>query len=291
MLTLVTGLDGFTGQYLKQELEAHGHTIVGLQCDITDAKAVDEEIAGIQPEYVIHLAAIAFVGHGDSDANKFYEVNLIGTRNLLAGLYLHAPNIESILLASSANVYGNHRQGKLTEDTILAPTNDYAVSKLAMEQMAQLWVEKLPIFIVRPFNYTGVGQDENFVIPKIVSHFKNKRVSIELGNLDVWREFGDVRAVAEVYRRLLEICPAGETLNICTGETYSLREVILMCEKITGHKIEINVNRKFIRENELRVLSGDNSRLKEIVPDWNSTDIVNALTWLLNDSENRITPN
>ena len=276
---LITGLDGFTGHYVQSELLKQGYKVVGLSSDLTAADDIANEIAQVQPDAVIHLAGIAFVGHGN--ANAFYEVNLIGTRNLLEALAQHAPNVQSILLASSANVYGNRSEGVLSEDTIPDPANDYAVSKLAMEQMALLWADRLPLFIVRPFNYTGVGQDEKFLIPKIVAHFREKKSIIELGNLEVWREFGDVRTVAEIYRKLLEHCPAGETLNICTGQTHSLREVVVMCEKITGHNIEIKVNPLFVRANEVRELTGDNSRLKKHICNWKIQHLETTLAWML----------
>lgn len=276
---LITGLDGFTGRYVQSELLSQGYNVVGLSSDLTVPDDIAAEIAQIQPNTVIHLAGVAFVGHGN--ANAFYEVNLIGTRNLLEALAQHAPNVRSILLASSANIYGNCSEGVLNEKTLPDPVNDYAVSKFAMEQMAKLWVNRLPIFIVRPFNYTGVGQDANFLIPKIVSHFKDGKAVIELGNLDVWREFGDVRAVAVAYKKLLVHCPAGETLNVCTGQTHSLREVIAMCEKITGHSIEIKVNPLFVRANEVRELTGDNSRLKKHIGDWEIPRLEETLSWML----------
>jgi GDP-6-deoxy-D-talose 4-dehydrogenase len=281
MRVLVTGLKGFTGRHLQSELETHGHTVIGLQCDLTDFKAVAVEVATVQPEAVAHLAGVAFVGHGD--ANAFYEVNLIGARNLLEALAQHVPNVSSILLASSANVYGNRSEGVLSEDSTADPVNDYAVSKLAMEHMANLWAEQLPLFIVRPFNYTGIGQDEKFLIPKIVAHFREKKAVIELGNLEVWRDFGDVRVVANAYRQLLEKCPIGETINICTGQTHTLREVIALCEKITGHNIEIQVNPAFIRTNEVRVLTGDNSRLKAVIGDRQTYTLKETLEWMLNE--------
>jgi nucleoside-diphosphate-sugar epimerase len=277
---LITGLDGFTGGYLKSELTSNGYNVIGLSSDLTDFDAVANEISEINPDTVAHLAGIAFVGHGN--ANAFYEVNLIGTRNLLAALAQHAPDVSSILLASSANIYGNRAEGILNEDTAPDPINDYAVSKFAMEKMAKLWLDRLPLFIVRPFNYTGVGQDEKFLIPKIVTHFREKKPVIELGNLDVWREFGDVRAVADAYRNLLEQCPAGETLNVCTGQTHSLREVVGICEKITGHNIEIKVNPQFVRANEVRELTGDNSRLKTHIGDWHTPSLDETLSWMLN---------
>jgi nucleoside-diphosphate-sugar epimerase len=280
MRVLVTGLlDSFTGPYVQTELESHGHSVIAFASDLTNSEAVSKEIAEVLPDAVVHLAGIAFVGHGD--ANAFYEVNLIGTRNLLSALAQHAPYVRSVLLVSSANIYGNRSEGALAEDVTPNPANDYAVSKWAMERMAGLWRDKLPLFVVRPFNYTGVGQDPVFVIPKIVDHFKNQQSTIELGNLDVWREFGDVRAVANIYMKLLEKSPAGDTFNICTGQEYSLREVISMCEKITGQKIQVEVNPQFVRANEVRILKGNNSHLKEVIGGWDGYDLKDTLSWML----------
>lgn len=278
---LITGHDGFTGRYVQSELEAHGYKAVGLSSDLTNQSPLAAEISQIQPDAVIHLAGIAFVGHGN--ANAFYEVNLIGTRNLLEALAQNAPDVRSILLASSANVYGNRATGTLSEGCTPDPVNDYAVSKLAMEQMAALWKKQLPLFIVRPFNYTGVGQEKSFLIPKIVDHFKNKKPVIELGNLDVWREFGDVRVIANTYRKLTEQCPVGETINICTNQAHSLREVIALCEKITNHKIEIKVNPEFVRANEVRELRGDNSRLIKYIGNQKTPTLEETLTWMLDN--------
>ena len=289
MRVLVTGLlDSFTGPYVQSELELRGHTTIGLASDLTDPDAVSSEIAEVQPEAVVHLAGIAFVGHGDT--NAFYEVNLIGTRNLLSALAQNAPGVKSVLLVSSANVYGNRSEGALDENTVPDPTNDYAISKWSMERMARLWLDKLPLFIVRPFNYTGVGQNALFVIPKIISHFSAGKQVIELGNLDVWREYGDVRAVANIYVQLLEKKPVGETLNICTGQAYSLREVVTLCKKITGQRMDIEINPKYVRANEVRVLKGDNSRLKKAVSNWKYYNLKETLIWMLQDAESANTP-
>ncbi|MDZ7598496.1 MAG: NAD-dependent epimerase/dehydratase family protein [Desulfobacterales bacterium] len=206
MIALITGIKGFTGQYLEAELEAAGWEVWGIGAheepggaryqtvDLADADRLRRIVGEVQPDAVVHLAAIAFVGHGDADA--FYRVNLIGTRNLLAALAAAKKRPDCVLLASSANVYGNSTEGVLNESTSPNPANDYAVSKLAMEYMARLWRDRLPIVIARPFNYTGVGQTENFLLPKIVSHFRRRAEVIALGNLDVWRDFSDVCALA-----------------------------------------------------------------------------------------------
>jgi GDP-6-deoxy-D-talose 4-dehydrogenase len=283
MRILVTGLNGFTGCHLKPELESHGHTVKGLHSNITKPVAVASEIEKLNPEAVIHLAGISYVGH--ANARELYEVNLLGTRNLLEALDHHAPDVRSILLASSANIYGNHTEDALSEEVRPCPTNDYAVSKLAMEQMAQLWIERLPLFIVRPFNYTGLGQKEQFLIPKIVAHFRKKKSIIELGSLDVWREFGDVRTVVDIYRRLVEDCPLGNTLNVCTGKTHSLREVISLCEKITAHNIKIQTNPAFVRPNEVLMLRGSSNRLKERIGGLKRFCLEETLTWMLGNEE------
>lgn len=289
---LITGIQGFTGHYMAAELSAAGYRVFGLgsqpsndldyfQVDLLDIDGLTSIIKQVEPHIVVHLAAIAFVGHGNPAA--FYDVNVVGTRNLLAALSTVADNIESVLLASSANVYGNTQAGMLGETTIVNPANDYAVSKLAMEYMAKLWSEKLPIIIVRPFNYTGVGQSDNFLLPKIVSHFKRKASEIELGNLDVWRDFTDVRALVKAYLGLLLAKPIGETVNVCSGRTHSLREVINLCEKITSHSLSIHVNPAFVRANEVKTLCGDSTKLQSIVDGWNTPPLEETLRWMLED--------
>ncbi|WP_346832805.1 GDP-mannose 4,6-dehydratase [Pseudomonas abietaniphila] len=287
---LITGIQGFTGRYMAAELAAQGCEVVGLgsqpsdeanyhQADLTDLVGLSKLLADIQPDIVVHLAALAFVGHGAAEA--FYQVNLIGTRNLLEAIASCGKAPESVLLASSANVYGNASEGLLDESTLPAPANDYAVSKLAMEYMASLWFGRLPIIVTRPFNYTGVGQADNFLLPKIVKHFREKADKIELGNLDVWRDFSDVRSLVAAYRGLLEAKPFGQFVNVSSGKTHSLREVIDMCRSITGHDLTVEVNPAFVRANEVKTLCGDNSRLKSLVPGWQTPELSETLSWML----------
>jgi nucleoside-diphosphate-sugar epimerase len=289
---LITGIEGFTGRYLKGELEAYGWRVFGLgadkgtsdadyrRLDLADTQGMRAWIAEVQPDAVVHLAAIAFVGHGDAEA--FYRVNLVGTRNLLAALADVAPSVGRVLLASSANIYGNAKDGALDEMSVPNPSNDYAVSKLAMEYLARLWFDRLPIVIVRPFNYTGVGQSESFLIPKIVAHFRRRAEGIELGNLDVWRDFSDVRALVEAYRRLLDAGPSGMVVNVCSGRTHSLREVLGMAEAITGYHMPVRVNPAFVRANEVRTLRGDPTRLRGLIGAWDNPPFDETLQWMLN---------
>lgn len=287
---LLTGSEGFTGRYMRAELEAAGYEVIGLgagpgpaagyvQADLQQAQALRAVVEQVQPEVVVHLAALAFVGHGEAD--DFYRVNLLGTRNLLAALAAAPQRPSAVLLASSANVYGNQSEGCLAESVLPAPANDYAVSKLAMEYMARTWLPELPIFIARPFNYTGVGQAEHFLLPKIVSHFVRREPVIELGNLDVSRDFSDVRAVVAAYRGLLEKRPVGETFNIASGNAHTLKEVLRLCEELTGHQPEVRVNPAFVRSNEVRYLCGDASRLRACLGTWQTPTLRETLGWML----------
>lgn len=288
---LITGLSGFTGRYLADELAQHGYEVFGtgsapsegenfFQVDLGETERMCELIAGVRPEVVVHLAALAFVGHGNPD--DFYRVNLLGTRHLLEALAAADHRPRCVLLASSANVYGNSTEGLIHETTPPAPANDYAVSKLAMEYLAALSKERLPLVVVRPFNYTGVSQDARFLLPKIVAHFRSGADRIELGNLDVSRDFSDVRTVVEVYRRLLDSQSAiGGTFNVSSGVSYSLRDVIAMCEEITGRKIKVEVNPAFVRPNEVKTLRGSNELLRTVIGNWRVRELHETLSWML----------
>jgi nucleoside-diphosphate-sugar epimerase len=281
---------GFTGYYLSKALINAGYQVHGMganpsqeanyhQLDLSDVAAMRCLVAQIQPTVVVHLAAIAFVGHADPEA--FYRVNLIGTHHLLSVLAEMSPNLECLLLVSSANIYGNANEGVLDENQTPAPENDYAVSKLAMENMAKLWLSKLPIVTVRPFNYTGVGQSEQYLLPKIVSHFKRKEKQIELGNLDIRRDFSDVRAVVTAYVGLIQSKPIGQVFNVCSGQATSLQEVLAMMKELVGYSIEVNVNPAFVRPNEVKILIGSADRLKTVLPEWQTITLRETLAWML----------
>jgi GDP-6-deoxy-D-talose 4-dehydrogenase len=271
---LITGIRGFTGHYVRAELETAGWEVIGTgtddngtdpayrRCDLQDSAGLNALVSAARPHAVVHLAGIAFVGHGDGEA--FYQVNLLGTRNLLGALASQTTPPERVLLVSSANVYGNAQAGRLDETQTPNPANDYAVSKLAMEFMARLWRDRLPITIARPFNYTGRGQSLSFVIPKLVDHFKRRAHVVELGNLKVEREFNDVRMVASTYRGLLDHGVPGEVYNVCTGRPHALQHVIDRLKAITGHDIAVRVNPAFVRANEVHRLCGDPGKLNKL---------------------------
>ncbi|RJG15277.1 NAD-dependent epimerase/dehydratase family protein [Massilia cavernae] len=287
---LVTGLHGFTGYYVARELTRAGYRVFGtvmpgaetgpdiFTVDLCDRESVIRAVEEVQPDVVVHLAGIAFVAH--SNADLIYRVNIVGTRNLLEALAGARHQASSVLLASSANIYGHVDLPVIDESIAPAPFNDYGVSKLAMEHMAQLWSDKLPIIIVRPFNYTGVGQDINFLLPKIVSHFRAGAREIELGNLDVARDFSDVRMVARAYRRLLALSPPGQIYNVCSGRADSLAGIIDTMSAIAGYSIDVRVNPAFVRPREVQVMVGSNRKLAGIIGELEPTPLADTLRWM-----------
>ena len=287
---LITGLEGFTGRYLAETLQTAGYEVFGTShgdptesrgrfpVDLCDREQVQRMAEELRPDLVAHLAAVSFVAHGDVDA--IYRVNIMGTRNLLESLASLNRPPRAILLASSGNVYGNAPVEVIDESVPPAPANDYAVSKLAMEYMARLWMDRLPIVIVRPFNYSGIGQAPQFLLPKIVGHFQRRERVIELGNMDVERDFSDVRTVAEVYAALLQKAPAGEIVNICSGRVHSLRQVLAMMAEIAGYPIEARVNPAFVRANEVRRLQGNPARLHRLLGSLRHIPLQETLCWM-----------
>jgi len=279
MRILVTGLSGFTGYYVAEALAARGHDVIDWgDIDLTEPTAVDRAVAWAKPDAVIHLAGIAFVH--SPDIARFYHVNQLGTFTLLEAVAKHAASA-TVVIASSANIYGAQQSGSLSESTPPNPLNHYALSKYAMELGARFWADRLNIIIVRPFNYTGRGQDKLFLVPKIVDHFIRRESRIELGNMDVARDFTDVRDVANVYCALAEKPPAERVINISTGVGHSVRQILAAASEITGHQIEAAVNPKFVRQNEIDFLVGDNRRLREALPDWQPIPFRETLRWML----------
>lgn len=279
MRLLLTGADGFTGVHLTQAASKAGFEVFPLKSDLSDAGAIVDEVAQIAPTHVIHLAGISAVTHADQQ--EFYKVNLFGTLNLLDALLKAKGPIQKIILASSANVYGNTDSSSIGEDLAPLPVNQYAMSKLAMEYMARSYLDNLPIIFTRPFNYTGVGHDTRFVIPKIIEHFKKNAPVIELGNMTVQREYNDVRNVCNIYLDLLEQGQVGEVYNICSGRTSSLNLVMAELRRLTGQIIEVRVNPNFVRKNEIEVLAGNPEKLEKCIGEVNWRPLEDTLNWML----------
>ncbi len=247
--------------------------------DLANRDSVKGVVAAVLPDFVIHLAALSFVGHDDAAA--FYAVNAVGTTHLLDAIASLQAVPRRVVVASSANVYGNSTVEPITEATPAAPVNHYAASKMAMEAMARTYVDRLPLVITRPFNYTGVGQADHFLVPKLVAHFAERRSSIELGNLDVVRDFSDVRRIAEAYVRLLTAEVSGGITNLCSGVGHPLRWILRQLSELSGHEIELKVNEAFVRTSEVHRLVGSNAIMRAALGELPFSDFRETLKWML----------
>ncbi|MFP6560091.1 NAD-dependent epimerase/dehydratase family protein [Paraburkholderia sp. B3] len=297
---LITGMGGFTGRYMAARLVAGGYRVWGtvrsqervprettpIAADLLDEQALADAVETVQPDVVLHLAAVAHVANGD--IARTYAVNVVGTRNLLDVLTRQSHVPRAVLIASSANVYGNTTQGVIDEGVTPQPANDYAVSKLAMEYVAKRWNAQLPLVIARPFNYTGVGQSPDFLLPKIVSHYARGERAISLGNLDVSRDFSDVRDVVDAYAQLIEAVPRGETFNVCSGAGWTLQAVLDALARIAGYAIEVTVDPRFVRANEVRQLVGSHAKLDAAIGPMTRVKLEDTLRWMYEDARRRV---
>lgn len=273
---LITGIDGFTGFHLEKWFQNLGYLVFGttfskpnkenhFQCDITDKANFRNVLEEVRPSHIIHLAAISFVA--EANAGKIYNTNVLGALNLMDALEELSLYPHKILVASSAAVYGN-LGNSLDEKMCPKPVNHYGNSKLAMEHMLANYFDRQKIILARPFNYTGPGQEPHFLVPKIVSHFKEQKPLIELGNIDTFREYNDVGYVADIYSKLLVSDFHSGPVNIASGKTYSIKQILNELEALTGHQIEVGVNPKFVRKNEIKELKGSTDKLRSILQDF-----------------------
>jgi nucleoside-diphosphate-sugar epimerase len=271
----ITGITGFTGKYLEAFFSKKGFSVYGttfsesnsknhFTCNILDQELLSKIISDLKPAYVVHLAAISFVAA--KNQKDIYDVNIFGTLNLLNAIEASKYKPKNILIASSAAVYGNI-EGALDEQMCPKPVNHYGNSKLVMENMVKSYFDRLNIIIVRPFNYTGLGQESHFLIPKIISHFKEHKTEIELGNIDVYREFNNVHFVVQCYAKLLFSELNSEIFNVCSGNAVNIDQIISLMNQSANYTIKVNINPDFVRKNEIQVLKGNPKKLFEHLGD------------------------
>ena len=285
---LITGASGFTGRALASRLRSEGARVFGLgrvatgpdevAGDLNDPESLSRAVQAAQPTAVVHLAGVTHATHGD--VAEIYQSNVTGTAALLTALRDHArPRV--VVLASSATVYAPPQgDAPIAEDAPLLPQNHYGASKLAMEHVARLFGPALPIVVTRPFNYTGAGQAPSFLVPKIVDHFVRGERHIELGNLDLYRDFSDVRTVVEAYLALLAAPPIGRTLNLCSGRAVHLSSVLEHMAAIAGYAIDVTVNPAFVRAGEPRTIVGATALMDETVGALRPPPFVDTLRWM-----------
>lgn len=273
---LITGIDGFTGKYVEQFLTSKGFDVYGtvfqqetenkkhLSCDIRNKSEINKVLKTISPDYILHFAAISFVE--ENDKHLMYDVNVFGTQNLLESISENNLNPKKIIIVSSAAVYGNQETNILSEDLCPSPINHYGYTKYITERLASTFFSKLNILVVRPFNYTGIMQSKNFIIPKIVSHFSEEIKSIKLGNINVSREFNNISDVSNAYLELMLCSSRSLIVNLCSGVSVNLNSIINYLNNISGYKINVEINEQFVRKSEIFDLKGSNKLLYSLIP-------------------------
>jgi GDP-4-dehydro-6-deoxy-D-mannose reductase len=267
---LVTGLSGFVGTQLRASLGPQWQLMELPRLDLSEPGTFDEYLRGDVPDAVIHLAGQTFVPQAFKDPAGTLQVNLLGTLNLLQSLK-RCGFSGAFLYVSSGDVYGqvSEEQLPITELQMPRPRNPYGVSKLSAELLCQQWsfAEPWRMMVARPFNHVGMGQKADFVIPAVARQLARIRhglqdAYIEVGDIDVTRDFLDVRDVLSAYFALLEKGRSGEVYNVCSGQEYRLRDLIEQMAGLAAVDLQIRQDPQKLRKAEQRRVRGSNAKLQ-----------------------------
>ena len=280
MRILVTGSSGFVGRWLTDELESHGHEVIPTpdppDLEISDTDAVRALVADSVPDGVIHLAAVAFAPDAAADAVTAVRVNVGGTHAVLDACHAVRRGM-AVLVVGSSDVYRVPKGGTpLTEASPVEPRAAYGLTKLAAEALtlAAGSAGELRVAVARSFNHTGPGQRPVFAIPALASRIlearRNGEHEIRAGNVDVARDFSDVRDVVRAYRMLLEALNEGHVshprpvFNVASGRPETIRWVIETLAGMARWPVGIAVDPRLVRTVDPPVICGDATRLGEL---------------------------
>jgi len=270
---LITGMSGFTGTHLYAYLQevALDAEIFGLdiqrpsydgnyefvQADLRDRDRIFDLICQVKPTRIFHLAGLNF----SDDPKLFYDINVIGTVNLLEAVRKNRTSIDpKVLIVGSSAEYGivNEDELPISEETPLRPTSHYGVSKVAQELLGFHYFNSyaLKVILVRPFNLVGPGQSDSFVCGALVKQIVEiekgiRRQEMLVGNLEPERDFIDVRDVVRAYWQLMSVGRDGEVYNIGSGRCYSIREVLEILLREVGMEIAIRQDKKRMRQSDV----------------------------------------
>ncbi len=299
MRVLITGAGGFVGKHLINCLRENAETEIFAtalneqeaanidlpeanitEIDITDKEKVDALIADVRPDYIYHLAAQASVGLSWKIPNVTFRVNIEGTLNILEAMRKAELTKTRILLIGSAEEYGKvtAKDLPIKEDQEVIAGNPYSISKIAQEQLANIYKDAygMDICIVRAFNHIGVGQRPDFVIAdwagQIVKIEKGEQEpKMFVGNIKVKRDFTDVRDIVKAYTMIMENGVSGEIYNVGSGKSISLEELLQTMISLSEKKdIEVCVDPAKVRAADIEDLVADNTKLKEAIG-WEKT--------------------
>jgi GDP-4-dehydro-6-deoxy-D-mannose reductase len=281
---LVTGRHGFVGSALAHRVQtdaAFSDWIVvdtPGELDLRDPVATNDMVAVAAPDAVLHLAAQSFVPDALRDPAATLQVNLFGTLNLLQALK-RCGFRGRMIYAGTGDVYGVVPEDALpvAETRLPAPRNPYAVSKLAAEALCYQWTvtDRMDVVLARPFNHIGWGQSERFVVSdfarQIVEIRQGRRKPVvAVGDIDVTRDFTDVRDGVHAYIALLASGSIGEIYNVCSGRETSIRAVLERLATLAGVEITIEQDPVRFRKSEQRRMCGDPAKIKRATG-WEAT--------------------
>lgn len=296
---LVTGLTGFVGKRLAQLLSDHPQwcLLPHHMHDLTDPVSLDSWLSQSVPDAVIHLAGQTFVPESFHHPQKTFEINLLGTLNLLQALKRSGFS-GTFLFVSSGDVYGQVNESCLPIDEALPPRprNPYAVSKLSAELLCQQWsmTEPWRILIARPFNHVGPGQASSFVLPGIAEQLSRaclaglKKTALAVGDVDVTRDFLHVDDVISAYLALLQHGQTGEVYNVCSGVELSVRALILEMARLAAVEVELAQDSTRLRPADQRRVRGSPDKLR-LATGWTpTTTITETLQSILDDWQQRV---
>lgn len=267
---LITGISGFVGKHLVNQLEQdqayevfgtalQAETIPGVHIfagDLKDPLFVKKLVGEVSPEFVIHLAAQSSVAYSIDNPRQTLEDNFLLELNLLDALK-DRNNLEKILVISSADVYGNVKPEDLPidENQPLAPNSPYGVSKILQEDVGRGYflTHRLPIVILRPFGHIGPDQPPKTAIASFVEKIRQAKdgETIAVGNLKVKRDFCDVRDIVKAYRLALDKATIGETYNLGAGKSYLLADLLSTLIKTSGKTLQITIDKTLLRPHDI----------------------------------------
>lgn len=285
---LVTGGGGFAGSHLVDRLVADGHEVIATfnaqdspenlkhhkraisrrSLELTDKRAVEKLIADIKPNWIFHLAAFSSVGRSFAQEELTYQVNTLGSLYIIEAAE-QLPALERIVMVGSADAYGIFSPtGKLLkEDQPFEPISPYGISKAQMERITQMHVAQrgLPAIIVRPFNHTGPRQSAVFALPSFARQIVEieaglRKPLIEVGDLTAQRDFSDVRDIIDGYLAAIQKGKTGRAYHLCSGKVFTLKKLLEIMLKQSGHKIKVTVAKDRLRKADIPTLRGSNQR-------------------------------
>ena len=267
---LLTGQSGFVGSCLRSQFGGLALEDKQGRIDLDSTERLNEFVQSEMFDYVIHLAAQSHVPTSIKNPVETINSNLVGTINLLTAL--EKCNFTGrFLYVSSGDVYGRVTESDLpiSESQPVSPGNPYAVSKVAAENYCLQLAERVnfDIIIARPFNHIGVGQSDQFVVPKLIREAHNASRSdtknpIVVGNLDVTRDFSDVKDVISAYFSILLRGRNREIYNVCSGSETKIADLLGVAQDYFGIDNRIEIDNNLIRPNEQLRAVGTNEKLK-----------------------------